>query len=201
MRRTWLIDSGHGGMIDGVYQTAPKKMYTHESGVIAYEGIINRQIKQRLLELLKTRGVHYIDLCPTELDVELDERVDIANVYHREYKNCVLISLHSNAGKGTGFEIWTSVGQTQSDKHASMLGHELENAFPDIKFRKDMADGDLDKESQFYILKYTKCPAILPECLFFDNYSDFRKLISPVFQQRYVLAIANFILRAETTIQ
>lgn len=200
MSKIWLIDSGHGGMINGVYQTAPKKMYKFFNGKIAYEGVINRQIKEKLISGVKSQDFKYIDICPTELDLGLDLRVDWINSICREYgaRNCVLISLHSNAGKGTGFEIWTSKGATKSDLHAEMLGNILINSFSDIKFRKDESDGDLDKESDFYILANSKCPAILPECLFFDNRKDFNKLVDPLFQTQYVNALMKYVRKANT---
>ena len=72
----------------------------------------------------------------------------------QQYKNAVLISLHSNAGGGTGFEIWTSEGQTRSDGFAEIMGQTFIDSFLGSPFRPDKSDGDLDKESQFYILKY-----------------------------------------------
>lgn len=47
-----------------------------------------------------------------------------------------------------------------------------------MKIRKDMSDGDPDKESQFYILRKTKCPAVLTENLFQDNQEDVEFLLS-----------------------
>lgn len=41
-----------------------------------------------------------------------------------------------------------------------------------------MTDGDPDKESGFYILKHTKCPAVLTENLFQDNKEDVEFLLS-----------------------
>ena len=199
MKHVWLIDSGHGGMIDGLYQTAPDKMFVHNDGSVFYEGVFNRDIKHQLVDKMMANNLQYIDVCPTELDVDLDVRTDTANRYYREYKNAVLISLHSNAGGGTGFEIWTSVGQTRSDKFAEIMGHIFIDSFLGAPFRPDTSDGDMDKESQFYILKYTKCPAVLPECLFFDNWSDYQMLIDPDFQNDYVDALVKFMLEAEAT--
>lgn len=197
MKHLWMIDSGHGGMIDGIYQTAPEKMHVHDDGSVFYEGVFNRIIKDLLLAKMKAEGLYCIDICPTELDLDLDIRVDTANDYYKEYRNAVLISLHSNAGGGTGFEIWTSVGQTRSDGFAEVMGNTFIDSFKGAPFRKDISDGDLDKESQFYILKYTKCPAILPECLFFDNWSDYKLLIDPEFQQEYVDSLVKFMHKAE----
>lgn len=46
------------------------------------------------------------------------------------------------------------------------------------RFRKDTSDGDIDKESNFYILKHTMCPAILTENGFFDNPKEAKLLSS-----------------------
>jgi len=197
MRYTWLIDAGHGGFMDGEYVTGPKKMYEHSPSEIFYEGMFNRQIKDALMRDLWNNNIQAIDLCPTELDVQLDVRVDIANIYHREYHNCVGISLHSNAGKGTGFEIHTGPGETRSDVHARLLGQILIERFQGINYRKGDAPGELDKDSLFYILYKTKSPWILPECLFFDNYEDYKKLMDPYFRIRYVDALVAYIKQAE----
>lgn len=197
----WLCDSGHGGnTVGGDYVTAPAKMYEHSPGEIFYEGVFNRQIKDLLMRKLWDENIDCIDVCPTELDVPLDVRVDVINDYCKHYENSVLISLHSNAGGGSGFEVWTSIGQTRSDTFAEILGRELVSGFRDIPFRSDTVDGDLDKESQFYLLKWTRCPAILPECLFFDNYNDYLLLIDPDFRLAYVHTLVNFIKKAELRI-
>jgi N-acetylmuramoyl-L-alanine amidase len=195
--KVWAIDPGHGGMINNKYQTWPDKMFKHSNTEVFYEGVFNRRIRDKLINRCEAKGIQVIDLCPTEMDVQLDERTDIANIYYRQYLNLVGISLHSNAGGGTGFEVFTSVGETASDKYAQLLAEELIARFPEIKFRKDTVDGDFDKEAHFYILKHTKCPWILPECLFFDNYSDYKKLIDSEFQSDYVDALVNFMLKAE----
>ena len=119
------------------------------------------------------------------------------NSIHKKYGNAVLISLHSNAGGGTGFEVWTSYGQTRSDKFAELLIDQFSVDFPDITTRIDTRDGDKDKEAAFYILKWTQCPSILPECLFYDNYQDYLKLDDPVFRTNYVKTLVQFVKRAE----
>ena len=193
---TLILDPGHGGFIGGIYQTFPEKMYQHSNSEVFYEGVFNRIIKDMLIRALWEKGVKVIDLCPSELDIPLDVRVNVANTYYKEYPNAVLLSLHSNAGGGTGFEVWTSPGQTKSDKYAEVLAHEIMAKFA-MPFRSDTSDGDHDKEAAFYILQETVCPAVLVECLFFDNYNDYLKLEDKVFRKRYVDALVNFVLKAE----
>ena len=61
-----------------------------------------------------------------------------------------------------------------------------------MKIRKDLSDGDPDKESNFYILKNTKCPAVLTENLFQDNKEDVAFLTS----QEGIRAIVNLHVEA-----
>jgi len=195
--KTIFLDGGHGGMINGIYQTYPRKMHSFSKNEILYEGVYNRIIKNKLIDRMLKLDIKYIDVCPTELDIDLDTRVDIINAYCKDFgnSNCLLISLHSNAGDGSGIEIWTSIGQTKSDLYAQMLGVQIKNDFPNVKFRADKSDGDLDKESNFYILKHTKCPALLSEFMFFDNYEDYKLMIKPGFQDKYVDSLIEFIKR------
>lgn len=55
-----------------------------------------------------------------------------------------------------------------------------------MAIRKDTSDGDPDKESQFYILKHTNCPALLTENLFQDNKEDVEFLLSAKGKQAIV---------------
>lgn len=194
----FLLDSGHGGMINGVYQTDPKigKYFRFPDGEIAYEGVVNRQIKKLVLEKMTSKGIRAVDVCPSELDLSLDARCDYVNLLCREYgnTNCLLISLHSNAGQGTGFEIWTSPGQNKSDEYATKFFNLFATYFPTMALRQDKSDGDPDKESRFYILVNTKCPAILTEFLFYDNRKDWEVLKDPATHIRYANMICDFAL-------
>lgn len=75
-----------------------------------------------------------------------------------------------------GWEAWTSVGKTKADKLATCLYDAAGRA--GLKLRKDESDGDPDKEGHLYILKNTKCPAVLTENLFQDNKEDVDYLLS-----------------------
>jgi len=194
---TYIIDAGHGSIVDNKYVTAPKKMYKYSNDKIAYEGVINRIFAKKLINKLEKLEIAYISLY-SNLDLPLKLRVKQINNYYEIYKNIILISLHSNAGKGTGIEIWTTKGITRSDKFAQLLGEKFIKLMPDIKFRSDtFTDGDLDKEANFYILKHVYCPALLLETMFFDNWSDYKKLIDPYFQNRVIDVICEWIKKVE----
>ena len=63
--------------------------------------------------------------------------------------------------------------------------------------RKDHTDGDPDKESQFYVLKNTSCPAVLLEFGFMDRLEDAILINSEEGQNRYVNALFRAIERLE----
>ena len=194
-----LIDMGHGGLdSNGKYTTAPAKMHTFPDGEVIYEGVINRQIGKKVYEILE--GLKY---CPIYVvqpddsrDVSLFGRVKYINSF--DPKTSIGISFHSNAstnGTARGNEIWTSIGETKSDILANFIGKEIKDSFPEIKFRQDMSDGDIDKESQFYILRKTLCPMVLIETLFFDNKEDAKLLKSSSFQNKMAETISNGIIK------
>jgi len=196
MDKIFLFNAGHGGFVEGKYTTAPDKMHDFGNGKVAYEGLINRVIKDKVIEAVNQMGLPFIDVSPSNLDIPLRTRIGVINRYCNRYGplNCILIDLHSNSGAGHGFEIYTSPGDTPADPFATRFVELFVLAFPDIKVRKDLCDGDPDKESSFYNLVKSKCPAILPEFLFFDNYYEFLQLMNPVIQDKYAAMIARFCL-------
>jgi N-acetylmuramoyl-L-alanine amidase len=173
--KTIVIDAGHGGVINGIPQTAGKRSPDFGKGIL-YEGVTNRQIAKKLIALLVKAGIPVVELVPEIIDVSLGERVRRTN----KIKDAVLISLHSNAGdpKASGFEIFTTKGQNNSDPIAEAIFQEMKKAFPNSKFRSDNADGDNDKEEDFFIIKNVNCPAVLVENFFMTNKEDYLILMS-----------------------
>jgi N-acetylmuramoyl-L-alanine amidase len=174
----YLLDPGHGGMVDGVYTTAPKKMFNHGDFVF-YEGVFNRMIVKRLSEKLEEANINHKNIVPQEEDVSLGERVRKANELHLNKEEPVIyVSIHANAGGGVGMEIYTSPGQTKSDIVADCFFDAWDKVIPQQRQRVDASDGDRDKEARFYVLTKTNCPAILTECGFMDNYKEAKWMLS-----------------------
>lgn len=187
----WLLDAGHGGMHNGKYTTAPAKMHTYPDGTVIYEGVINRAIALLVYKELERLGIDFALVYDDVEDTSLPRRVTIADNVYRKDKRAVFLSIHSNAGGGSGFEIFTSPGQSKSDKIANIFCETYQKHFPKTPFRSDKADGDADKEADFYVLRKTDCPAVLVENLFFDNRKEAEYLLSKEGQ----LAIANCIVQ------
>ncbi|SDM35097.1 N-acetylmuramoyl-L-alanine amidase [Catalinimonas alkaloidigena] len=203
-----MLDAGHGGMKDGVYQTPPErgKRYEFADGTKIYEGDINRRIGRMLMDLLQEAGIPFYDLTVSTVDdTSLTERVEKANALYRDHPNAYFLSIHSNSsskaltgagGQANGFEVWTSVGQTKSDELASVVAQAYKQAFPEFKFRQDMTDGDPDREMEvesksFYVLRKTRCPALLVENLFYDNRLEAQFLLSEAGQRRIARCLFN----------
>lgn len=167
----WILDNGHSGLVNGVYQTPGKRSPVWPNGTQLFEGVFNREIVKKIAEKLKIFGIEYKILVPEEEDISLYDRVNRVNFIYRRRKDAVLVSVHGNAGGGTGWEVWTSKGETKSDGLASVFYRKACEEFPDMKMRSDNTDGDPDKEAQFYILRKTYCPALLTENFFMDTYN------------------------------
>jgi N-acetylmuramoyl-L-alanine amidase len=196
-----ILDSGHGGIVNGKYTTAPAKMHNYKDGRIAYEGVINRHVKEKLMESLLMCGIPFYDVSKGEEDIPLAERVKEANEVAKKLSashSCLYLSIHSNAGGGSGFEVWTSPGETLSDKYATLWAREIKKALPALPFRSDTIDGDVDKEEKFLVLVQTSMPAVLGELLFFDNPKDYALQCTPEYYEKITAATLSFIKKAQT---
>lgn len=180
---TVLLDPGHGTK----YQGAASPVW--EDGRRLFEHDFTHDLVRRIMyqydRVVGPHPVQLINLVPEAEGISPAERAGRANRWWDiTGGKCALVSIHVNAGGGTGFEVWTSPGQTKSDKLADSWAAFIENAWPEVKFRKDMSDGDADKEANFTVLTKTSCPAILTENLFCDNANDCRLLLSEYFRDK-----------------
>jgi len=191
-----IIDNGHGCDTKG--KCSPKGMLSDNPEFVSlYEWEFNRDVVSRIVDLLMDGCVDYEIIVPEEEDISLRERVDRINKIYAEDKSAWLVSVHANGGGGTGWEVFTSVGETKSDKIADIFGDEATKAFPRFRMRRDFADGDFDKEAHFYILKRTNCPAILTENFFMDKERDLEFIMSDDGRQRIAQMHYNAIVRVD----
>ena len=198
----WLIDAGHGGVdAQGNYTTPSRlnKRFKFSDGFEVLEGVSNRLIAKELWQRLMTEQIEFKLVYDEVNDWSLLQRVNLANKLQQKHRRCIYLSIHSNAGKGTGFEVFTSPGQTASDKFAEVLCKLLEQRFKGrFPFRKDTADSDNDKEAKFTVLTETACPSILVEYLFFDSRKDAEFLMSANGRKELVDVTVEWIKQIET---
>lgn len=167
-----LLDNGHG------VNTPGKRSPDGRLREYAYA----REIAEMIELELRRHGLDTERLVKEEIDVPLSERCRRANEY--KASDTILVSIHCNAAgcgqwmNARGWEAWTSPGHTKADNLADCLYKAARLCLPEIPIRCDKTDSDSDKESNFYILKHTKCPAVLTENLFQDNKEEVDFLLS-----------------------
>ena len=172
-----ILDNGHGQETPG--KRSPDGLFREYKWTRDFAKILKTELEEW--------GYTVFILVPEDHDVGLTARATRANKICEEYgvQNCILLSIHNNAaGDGTkwydatGWEAFTTIGKTKSDLLAELLYEEI--SWQNIKVRKDIVDGDSDKESSFTIIKKTLCPAVLTENLFMDSKNDVEFLNSEV---------------------
>lgn len=176
--KTICIDAGHGGQDPG----ALGPMNMRESDVTLKVALMLRDLLQGECRVIMTRSA--------DIFVGLSMRALIANQQEAD----LFLSIHCNsgpAGEGTGFEVWTSPGQTESDRFATFLYQSFENKFPGKPRRFDTSDGDPDKESKFTVLVSTKMPAALMELEFIHTKAGASWLSDTVNQKACAEALAD----------
>ena len=189
-----LIDAGHG--IDTPGKRSPDGTFL--------EYLWNRQVADLVLARLRASGID-ADLVVTETnDISLRTRAMRVNKVCDRLgaSNVIVVSIHANAaGNGkswmnaTGWECHTSPGKTKSDDLAEAFYDSFSRAFPDKRMRRDFSDGDSDKESNFYILTKTRCPAVLLENFFYDNRTECQWLLKKETKERFAEAIVDGLKR------
>lgn len=175
--KRYIIDPGHGGSDPGAMSFGFK-----ESDIVlavSKKLVTLMQNDDRFLKPLMTRISDNL--------VSLEGRAKLAND-----ADVIFISIHANAsnGNGTGFECFTSPGQTKSDELATELLEAYHEELGDLlPGRYDWKDGDPDKEAKFTVLAKTKGPAVLFELGFIDNTNDRKLLTDAKMQDRMAHAL------------
>ena len=130
----------------------------------------------------------------TDLSRSLDQRTDDANAWGAD----LFISIHINAGGGTGFESYRYT-------NASARSIELQNAMHPVVLAGMRSVGSVTdrgkKAANFHVLRESTMPAILTENLFIDTAADAALLADPAFLtatgQAHATSVAQFLGLAE----
>ena len=182
MTYTLLLDPGHGKDTPG--KRSP--LMPDKRQLLEWE--FTRDVAWYIESLAQDYYFKVVRLVTEDDDIPLSTRAARANDYIKNHpdEKCVLISIHGNAaGNGSswmaarGWEAWTTVGKTNSDKLAEELYKSAEVIFPaGTKLRMDSSDGDKDKEKNFTVIYKANCPAVLTENFFYDNIYDCEYMLS-----------------------
>lgn len=168
-----MLDAGHG-------KDTPGKR-SPDSSLMEWE--YNREIAKRVQRILLSYGIDTRLVVEDDWDMSLKQRYLRVNKICDKYGagNVIMVSIHCNAAKNgewtnaRGWSVWTTKGQTNSDKLADELFAAAQSYLPHhgMTLRKETYnDGDVDYEKNFTVIYGAKCPAVLTENLFMDNKVD-----------------------------
>ena len=180
-----MIDPGHGGKFPGAVND---RLGLQEKTVaLAYSLALRTQLLKagHAVRMTREDDRHLAE----DRGADLAIRVAIANAWVPD----LFLSIHCNAAEAinaNGIEVWTSPGETASDAAATAIYNSVLAAFPHKNFRKDMSDGNPDKESKFLVLTETRCPAVLIELGFLSNDMEAEWLDTDKTITEYVEALA-----------
>ena len=169
------IDAGHGLYTSG-------KQTASNLGTVYKEWSLNDKVVRKIISGLANYNgveVHRIDDPTGKTDVPLNTRVNKSN----SLKADIHISIHHNAGGGTGTEVyWHTYGTAADKKLAGIVA-------PKLASKTGMRNRGV-KQAQFAVLG-CKATAILCEGGFMDTANDYRLIISDSGQQAYADAVVE----------
>lgn len=178
------LDPGHGGSDWGAVG----------NGLL--EKNINLQIALKIREYLNQYENVTVRMSRTsDKTVSLRARTNDANRWGADF----YVSIHINAGRGTGFESFIYNGLANSSNTAKMRNILHQRVVQSIGLR-DRGK----KRANFHVLRVTKMPAVLTENGFIDTISDADKMKSHTWIDRVAKAYAKgiaeiFRLRKKST--
>jgi len=161
----WLLDNGHGGIIEDVYQTKTlhKKSPILPDGSILYEGEWNRKVVKKIIELSEKEDIIIVNIVPEREDIDIDERAKRVN----SYDNAFVISIHMN---GTDEFFTDEKRGITTFYYRHNEGRKYSWVFQD--FISDVIPNRGIFEKGFRLLTRSKHPALLLECGFMNNIQD-----------------------------
>ena len=198
---TYCWDPGHGGLIDGVYQTDGKRSPIFPDGRILYEGVFNRNVVNFLKVKCKKKGIRFFDVVDSQHDIPMYARTNKANAKNIQTP-CIYVSVHANADKyGDKF---TSAHGTETyyfkkGTRYSVRGKEMATKLQQFLIEEIGLTDRGAKGANFAVLRESDCPAVLIEAAFMTNFKEASLLMTQEFQESVANAIIRFIEWCEQT--
>ena len=148
------------------------------------EYLFSREVCKEIRRALIAKGYNCVIDIEGDEEYSLTNRVNIVNRYCRQYgsKNCIYVSVHVNAASGSswsnarGLCVYVSNNSSAASKELAKTLYK-EGASRGLKGNRYVPAENYWK-ADFYVLKYTNCPAVLTENLFQDNKEDLKFLQS-----------------------
>lgn len=169
------LDVGHGGSDPGAVGNGLK------------EKDLTLQISKKINDLLKNyEGITVKMSRSTDKTLSLKQRTDEANKWGAD----ILLSIHINAGGGTGFESFIYNGNVSSNtvKYRDTIHNEIMKQLKGVRDRGK-------KRANFHMLRESKMSAILTENMFIDTKKDADQLKKQSFINKIAQGHVNGIVK------
>lgn len=134
------------------------------SGAVGFlqESIENRKVKNRVISALKNAG-HTVYDCTDDTNCTANQNLQRIVSKCNAHNVDLDVSIHLNAGGGTGVEVWCYDGKTADI--ASAICEKVSTAL-------GIPNRGVKHSKGLYVLKNTKSPALLVEYCFVDSQND-----------------------------
>lgn len=165
-----VIDAGHGGHDPGA------------TGNGLLEKNINLDIAKRVEKLLKDSGFIVIMTRTNDQYLSLQERSSLANRVNAD----LFVSIHVNAGGGTGIETWWYSKGPEPEK-SQLLAKQIQK---EVIKQTGVKDRGV-KDGNLHVNRETNMPSSLIEVGFIDNKNDAEKLKNNSFKDLVAKGIVN----------
>ncbi len=170
-----VLDAGHGGKDPGAVANGLR------------EKDLTLVISRKVGQLLEAAGANIKYTRNCDIFVELSDRAKFANSLRADY----FLSIHINAGGGTGFESYTYGSDAATAAYRNVIHQKVAAVF--------IAAGLPDrgqKQANLAVLRETNMPAVLLELGFIDSARDAKLLKDASFLDKIAKAIADGICSA-----
>lgn len=171
-----FIDPGHGGNDPGAVGNGLKEK----------DLTLAIALETRRVLLTEYEGVQVKMSRDKDTTVSLKARTDAANAWKASF----FLSIHINAGGGTGFESYRWV-----QKGSATTMNAQKHVHAEVVKAMGLRDRG-QKWANFHVLRESKMPAILTECGFIDHKTDAAKLKDAAFLKKLGRAHAVGIAKA-----
>ena len=173
-----VLDPGHGDT---------------DSGAVSLDGLRESDLVLSIAHRVRAILEPYVYIFMTR-----DDDTFVSLNYRSNYANqlgdiAAFISIHCNSAtntNATGWEIFTSVGDTGADPLARSIANRYAARFPELPARGDAGL----REANFSVLQKTSMPACLVECCFLSNVEEAHWVSHEETQQQMAEAIADGII-------
>lgn len=134
------------------------------SGAVGFlqESVEDRKVKDRVIAALKNAG-HTVYDCTDDTNCTANQNLQRIVTKCNAHGVDLDVSIHLNAGGGTGVEVWCYDSKTADI--AAKISENVSNAL-------GIRDRGVKYSQGLYVLKHTKAPALLVECCFVDTQND-----------------------------